>query len=67
MELECKCKLRNWPNVQRISPLVKRAAFDQMRAHLANCAARLPKCAAHLVNPTAVSYTHLTLPTIYSV
>jgi len=31
---------------------VRLGAFGQTRAELTNCAARLPKCAAHLVNPT---------------
>jgi len=30
-----------------------------MRAHLANCTARLPKCAAHLINPTIVCLLRL--------
>jgi len=55
-------RARDWPNAQRIwsiLPTVTNAnEIRQMRAHLANCAARLLKCAAHfkcaahLVNPT---------------
>ena len=38
-------RARDLPNVAQ---LVKCRSFDQ----LVKCAARLPKCAAHLVNPT---------------
>ena len=45
-----------WPIAQRLVNCARvwpiACAIGQTRAHLANCSARLPKCAAHLVNPT---------------